>query len=346
VPNKAPSAPETLVQKPAAIAEKPTVSPRSEIAQPPITKVPVPAGIKAVEPVKAVEEKKIDVATKPETRKSALDPAPSVVAAAPKEAPNAADKPLQKPAAIAEKPVVSPPAEIAPGPIAKMSSAAEVKAAEAVKVFEEKKFEAQNRSKISEPFAAKADAPPTAVAAPEPVRIAEVERPEPVARPPAEKPAESVPARKAESVQPTPVAKAEIRESVNPITAPVVLPNQDKPAAPAPEQLALARKPVEAPSENPLLARPALKPLHGFIIQVAFNDKQEAQSWAQKMTQRGYAVSVTEAGSEGSLRVRLGNFSVRDDAERQLQSFKQEGMSGIIINLPQAFRPEARSSLP
>jgi cell division protein FtsN len=64
------------------------------------------------------------------------------------------------------------------------------------------------------------------------------------------------------------------------------------------------------------------------------------------MTQRGYAVSLTEAGAEGSLRVRLGNFSVRDDAERQLQSFKQEGMSGIIINLPQAFRPEARSSLP
>ena len=61
---------------------------------------------------------------------------------------------------------------------------------------------------------------------------------------------------------------------------------------------------------------------------------------------RGYAVSVTEAGVEGSLRVRLGNFSMRDDAERQLRNFKQQGMSGIIINLPQAFRPEARSSVP
>jgi hypothetical protein len=345
VPNKAPSAPEKLVQKPAAIAEKPTVSPRSEIAQLPITKVPLPAGIKAVEPVKAVEEKEIDLATKPETRKSALDPAPFVVAAAPKEAPSAPDKPLRKPAAIAEKPVASPPAEIAPAPIAKMPSAAEVKAVEPVKVFEEKKIEAQNRSKISEPFAAKADALPTAVAAPEPVRIAEVKRPEPMVQPTAEKPAESVPARKAELVQPAPVAKAEIPESVKPMTAPVVLPNQEKPA-PAPGQLALARKPVEPPSENPLLARPAPKPLHGFIIQVAFADKQKAQSWAEKMTQRGYAVSLTEAGAEGSLRVRLGNFSVRDDAERQLQSFKQEGMSGIIINLPQAFRPEARSSLP
>jgi cell division septation protein DedD len=86
--------------------------------------------------------------------------------------------------------------------------------------------------------------------------------------------------------------------------------------------------------------------LQGFIIQVAFQDKQKAQSWAEKMMQRGYVVSVTEAGPEGSLRVRLGNFAVRDEAERQLQTFKQEGMSGIIINLPQAFRPEAVSSIP
>jgi hypothetical protein len=64
------------------------------------------------------------------------------------------------------------------------------------------------------------------------------------------------------------------------------------------------------------------------------------------MERRGYAVSVTEAGTDGSLRVRLGNFTVRDEAERQLRNFKQEGINGIIINLPQAFRPEARSSLP
>jgi cell division septation protein DedD len=114
-----------------------------------------------------------------------------------------------------------------------------------------------------------------------------------------------------------------------------------------PEQLALLKKPAEPLVEkSPPVARPALKPLEGFIIQIAFNDKEKAQSWAEKMQQRGYAVSVTEAGPEGSLRVRLGNFAMRDDAERQLRNFKQDGMSGIIINLPQAFRPEARSSLP
>jgi cell division septation protein DedD len=89
----------------------------------------------------------------------------------------------------------------------------------------------------------------------------------------------------------------------------------------------------------------AVKPLEGFVIQIAFNDKDKAQHWAESMERRGYAVSITETGTEGALRVRLGNFVLRDDAERQLRSFKQEGMNGIIINLPQGFQP-ARSSVP
>ena len=64
------------------------------------------------------------------------------------------------------------------------------------------------------------------------------------------------------------------------------------------------------------------------------------------MEKKGFAISVTEAGSEGTLRVRLGNFTARDDAERQLRAIKQEGLNGIILNLPQGFRPEARTSIP
>jgi cell division protein FtsN len=139
-------------------------------------------------------------------------------------------------------------------------------------------------------------------------------------------------------VEPAPAIKPEAKM---PLAAPIQESANEKP-----EQLALLRKPAEPLAEKPVVTRPAPKPLEGFIIQVAFNDKGKAQSWAEKMQQRGYAVSVTEAGAEGSLRVRLGNFAMRDEAERQLRNFKQEGMSGIIINLPQAFRPEARSSLP
>lgn len=136
-----------------------------------------------------------------------------------------------------------------------------------------------------------------------------------------------------------------------------VLPSpQSKPGSPAvaapepsrekqpPEQLALVRKPADVIVETKPAMR-AVKPLEGFVIQIAFNDKDKAQHWAESMERRGYAVSITETGTEGALRVRLGNFVLRDDAERQLRSFKQEGMNGIIINLPQGFQP-ARSSVP
>lgn len=118
-------------------------------------------------------------------------------------------------------------------------------------------------------------------------------------------------------------------------------------AKPAAEQLAsLPNRPTEYAPAKPAIARTPPKALEGFIIQLAFNDKQRAQHWAEAMEKKGFAVSVTEAGAEGALRVRVGNFVLRDDAERQLRVIKQEGLNGIILNLPQAFRPEVRTSIP
>ena len=98
--------------------------------------------------------------------------------------------------------------------------------------------------------------------------------------------------------------------------------------------------------ESTAALRPTGKALEGYIVQLAFADKDKAQRWAESMANRGFAVSVTEAGGQGSLRVRLGNFSGRDAAERQLRQFKLDGLNGIVISLPQAFQPVARSSLP
>ncbi|HVO94903.1 MAG TPA: SPOR domain-containing protein [Terriglobales bacterium] len=113
------------------------------------------------------------------------------------------------------------------------------------------------------------------------------------------------------------------------------------------EQLALLRsKPIEVIPENKPAVKVAPKALEGFIVQLAFNDKEKALRWAEDMEKRGFAVSITEAGAEGRLRVRLGNFTQRDDAERQLRNLKQQGLNGIVINLPQGFQPEARSSMP
>lgn len=134
-------------------------------------------------------------------------------------------------------------------------------------------------------------------------------------------------------------ARSEIKARP-PAAAPVAPPEAAREQA---EQLALLKKPA---LEKKPITPPAAKNLEGFIIQIAFNDKEKALRWAETMERRGYAVSITEAGPEGALRVRLGNFTERDDAERQLKTFNKDGMSGIIINLPQAFKPQARSSLP
>jgi cell division protein FtsN len=134
---------------------------------------------------------------------------------------------------------------------------------------------------------------------------------------------------KAPSLAPLP-AKSTAKENSPPLRA--KLPNEQigllltKPSGTAPEKRAVAR------------SRP--KALEGYIIQVGFNNKNDAQRWAETLERRGYAVSVTQADGAGSVRLRLGNFSVRDEAERQLKSLKQEGLSGIVINLPQAYRPE------
>jgi cell division septation protein DedD len=99
------------------------------------------------------------------------------------------------------------------------------------------------------------------------------------------------------------------------------------------------------PEIKPLM-KPMPKALEGYIIQLAFKDRSEARSWADTFEQRGYAVSMTEASAGESLRVRVGNFRLRDEAERQLKSIRDNGLIGIILNLPQAYRPEVRSSLP
>lgn len=153
-------------------------------------------------------------------------------------------------------------------------------------------------------------------------------------------------AESAKTVRPVDVARNEA-VAIKPVASPATPAVREKIVEKAaPEQLASLKKPSDGLVAKKPLARATPKPLEGFIIQIAFNDKVKAQSWAEKMEQRGYAVSVTEAGGAGSLRVRLGNFAVRDEAERQLKNLKQDGMNGIIINLPQAFRPEARSSVP
>ncbi len=97
---------------------------------------------------------------------------------------------------------------------------------------------------------------------------------------------------------------------------------------------------------QPSAPLPLPKVLQGFVIQLAFGEMPEARRWAETLEQRGFAVSLTEAAGGESVRVRIGNFAGREEAEHQLQTLRQEGLKGIVLNLPQAYRPGVYRTVP
>jgi DedD protein len=106
------------------------------------------------------------------------------------------------------------------------------------------------------------------------------------------------------------------------------------------KQELLASKSAMPAAQEELITRSAPQVLQGFVIQLAFGDIRDARHWAETLERRGFTVSLTEAGSSGSVRVRIGSFAGREEAERQLQALRQDGLKGILINLPQAYRPQ------
>jgi cell division protein FtsN len=111
------------------------------------------------------------------------------------------------------------------------------------------------------------------------------------------------------------------------------------------EQPLLESKPAEMALGERSVALPAPKVLQGFVIQLAFGETRDARRWAETLERRGFTVSLTEAGGSGSVRVRIGNFAGREEAERQLQGLRQDGLKGIVLNLPQAYRPEVHPAV-
>lgn len=347
-----PQAPIEPVSKAPAAVKPMTPAPVKEIAVAPTRSLPTPAAssdeARTEKPEEGRHESISIVAPKPTVAEKPAAVTPAPVAEVPAPAPSVE---MTKPSpAVQVAKAETTPLEVKGSPPALITSRQETIAAPLPAV---KTVEPSPQAKVTIPSpasvrAVKIDPAPIEVKAEPPA----VTTPKPdVIAAPVVKPTE--PARAVEvarPVAPVNVAKTETPPVVEVKSAPVIVTPvaPSKPIEmPARERLALlTNKPVEVVAPKPMVARPAAKPLEGFIIQLAFSDKEKAQRWAESMEKRGYAVSLTEAGVEGALRVRLGNFSVRDDAERQLRTFKQEGMNGIIINLPQAYRPEARTSIP
>jgi hypothetical protein len=105
----------------------------------------------------------------------------------------------------------------------------------------------------------------------------------------------------------------------------------------------LGSKSAQPVTSEELTTRSSPQVLQGFVIQLTFGEKRDALHWAETLERRGFAVSLTEAGSNGSVRVRIGGFAGREEAERQLQALRQDGLKGILVNLPQAYRPQVQT---
>ena len=146
--------------------------------------------------------------------------------------------------------------------------------------------------------------------------------------------------------KPLPLEQADVKapEVMPPPAQPAPAAQAKVPGKPANEQIALlTKKPAEVIPEKKPPPPPARKALEGYIIQLSFSDRGEAQRWAENLTTQGYAVSMTEAGTN-AFRVRIGNFAVRPEAERRLKTLGQQGLKGIVLNLPQAYRPDTSRS--
>ncbi len=340
-----PKPPLTVAQNNKPLPLKPPV-PASPPAKPAVTKAaiaPAPEVARAV--VVKLEAPTAEIVPAVESKAELTPETPLIASAAPAPVAVETIKPIAAPKVLPVPMVVAPPATVAPEPIL---------IGEATTKIPAKPIETTAPILVTPPPVVlnlpASEAPSVEIpAAPKPPSVVQSPLPQTMPRPITANAAALRP--DAPSSPPLAIAKAappaiEVPTRMTPpVAAPIADPVAVKPAA---EQLALlTNRPQESAPAKPAVVRPAApKALEGFIIQLAFNDKDRAQRWAEGMEKKGFAVSVTEAGAEGALRVRLGNFVVRDDAERQLRAIKQEGLSGIILNLPQGFRPEARSSIP
>lgn len=160
------------------------------------------------------------------------------------------------------------------------------------------------------------------------------------------------PIRAPEAVASTPVATEPPRVAETPVEKP-----QEKPLDKAPAEkppVKLAEKPADKPAEKPvdkpkapandgaraqaLLEgrEPAAAAAARFIVQVgAYSENKAAQDMRAKVEKLGlktYAQAVDTADGR-RVRVRLGPFANRDEAERAAAKLKGAGLPGAILTL-------------
>jgi hypothetical protein len=74
----------------------------------------------------------------------------------------------------------------------------------------------------------------------------------------------------------------------------------------------------------------------GYVIQIIFPQKAEAERWSGILNKQGYRVSMTSVGLEETVRLRVGAFSSPVQAKSHLQQLEKQGLkNGVVLQVIQ-----------
>ena len=78
----------------------------------------------------------------------------------------------------------------------------------------------------------------------------------------------------------------------------------------------------------------ALKSVEGYVIQISFPHKTDAQRWSEVLSREGYTTSITSIGEGESVRLRVGSFPSQALANNLLARLKKDGLNGFVVQVP------------
>ncbi|MGH7775254.1 MAG: SPOR domain-containing protein [Candidatus Binatia bacterium] len=96
------------------------------------------------------------------------------------------------------------------------------------------------------------------------------------------------------------------------------------------EKLALKEK---APAISP---ERRLKPRvpQGYIIQVSFPERGDAERWSDLLKREGYSTSMSTIGESQLVRLRVGSFPSPEEARNLLGRLQKQGLTGSVLQVP------------
>ena len=110
------------------------------------------------------------------------------------------------------------------------------------------------------------------------------------------------------------------------------------------KRLALKKKLPVTPVEKPPVAKlPEPQVMRGYIIQLLFSDRAEAEHWSGRLSRKGYFTSMSIVEGNQSVRLRVGNFALHAEANNILGRLREQGLNGSVLHLAPGPKPAVRT---